>query len=122
MNGAWNGKVENAGGGGLQGSLNPGNLSRRPTTLVISAASRYGHSTAQNGTLGNYAVVNGQLDVGKLNNFNSESIHQQYRWALALANAYYGQPATRNYWWGCSTGGREGMALAQLYGQDSTAL
>ena len=120
VNGAWNGKVENAGGGGLQGSLNPGNLSLTQATNAgyIGSVTDTGHSTAQNGTLGNYAVVNGQLDVGKLNDFNSESIHQQYKWALALANAYYGQPATRNYWWGCSTGGREGMALAQLYGQD----
>jgi hypothetical protein len=120
VNGAWNGKVENSGGGGLQGSLNPGNLTLTQATNAgyVGSVTDAGHSSAQNGTLGNYAVVNGQLDVGKLDDFSYESVHQQYLWALALAQSYYGQPATRNYWWGCSTGGRQGMALAQLYGQD----
>ncbi len=39
-------------------------------------------------------------------------------WAKWLANKYYGQPAARNYWNGCSTGGRQGWALAEKWGSD----
>jgi hypothetical protein len=37
---------------------------------------------------------------------------------LKLAGSYYGKPAARNYWSGCSTGGRQGLVLAWKYGHD----
>ena len=48
----------------------------------------------------------------------NEAIHQQYVWAKWLADKYYGQPALRNYWNGCSTGGRQGLGLAEEFGYD----
>jgi hypothetical protein len=75
---------------------------------------------AQNGNDGDWGVIQAtrQLDIGKIIDFQSESLHQQYLWALALAKSYYGQAATRNYWYGCSTGGRQGLELAQRWGED----
>ena len=62
--------------------------------------------------------VPGELNLGTINDFFSESLRLQYQWALRLANTYYGTPATRNYWDGCSTGGRQGLVLATQYGDD----
>ena len=119
VNGAWNGKVENAGGSELKDHLSPviSRLRKRPTR-VMWAASRI-PAIAPRKTVLSVTTPSSMVSSTLASfNFNSESVHQQYMWALALAQAYYGQPAARNYWWGCSTGGREGMTLAQLYGQD----
>ena len=40
------------------------------------------------------------------------------RWAKAIAATYYGLAPARNYWDGCSTGGRQGFALAQRYPEE----
>jgi pimeloyl-ACP methyl ester carboxylesterase len=39
-----------------------------------------------------------------------------------LAQAFYGQAPVRNYWFGCSTGGRQGLMMAQRYPQDFDAI
>ncbi len=119
MQGAWNGKIENLGGGGLIGTV--GSVTSATNAGFVGSSTDGGHNTAQNGgTLGNFGVIQAthQLDVGKITDFASESIHQQYVWAKWLANKYYGQAAIRNYWNGCSTGGRQGLELAQKWGSD----
>jgi Tannase and feruloyl esterase len=118
LNGAWNGKVENLGGGGLAGTL--GSVTAATDAGYVGSITDGGHNTTQNGTVGNFAVIQttNQLDVGKITDFASESLHQQYLWALALADSYYRHAPTRNYWYGCSTGGRQGLELAQKWGED----
>ena len=85
VDGAWNGKVENLGGGGLAGSL--GSVTAATNAGYVGSITDGGHNTTQNGTVGNFAVIQTthQLDVGKISDFASESPHQQYSWALALA-------------------------------------
>ena len=70
--------------------------------------------------MGNFGIIQAtnQLDLGEINDFTWESLHQEYVWALWLANKYYGQPAQRNCWLGCSTGGRQGLSLAEKWGGD----
>jgi hypothetical protein len=116
VNGAWNGKVENLGGGGLVGSL--GSTTAATNAGYVGSVTDGGHNSIQanNGAFG--VTAQNKLDVGQIVDFASESLHQQYIWALALAKSYYGQAATRNYWNGCSTGGRQGFELAQRWGED----
>ena len=45
-------------------------------------------------------------------------MHQQVEWAKQISTTYYAMAATRNYWNGCSTGGRQGFALAQNFGDE----
>ena len=122
INGAWNGKVENQGGSGLNGSLL--SVTQSTNAGYVGSNTDGGHNKAQNGTDGTFTVIQAthQLDVGKTIDMASESQHQQYKWALALAQSYYGQAAARNYWYGCSTGGRQGLELAGDYGQDFDGL
>ena len=112
--GAWNGKVRNIGGGGLVGSVG---------SVTAATNARYVGSSTDSGHVGNvntFGVIQAthELNLGKIEDFFSESLRLQYQWALKLANAYYGTPATRNYWDGCSTGGRQGLVLASKYGND----
>jgi Tannase and feruloyl esterase len=118
VNGAWNGKIENIGGGGDVGTV--GSTTAATNGGYVGSSTDAGHNVAQTGTVGNFGVIQAthQLDVGKLNDFTNGAIHQQYTWAKFLAQNYYGQPALRNYWSGCSTGGREGLGLAEEFGSD----
>jgi len=113
--GAWNGKVQNLGGGGLAGSV--GAVTAATNAGYVGSSTDTGHTTAENP---NFAVIQEShtLNYGKLDDFLVESLRQQYRWALDLARTYYGTPATRNYWNGCSTGGRQGLSLALSHGDD----
>jgi hypothetical protein len=136
LNGAWNGKVENLGGGGYRGTLS--SVTGPVTGGYIGANSDGGHNNGANGNgtaythnsgpngssvsfgsgLGNFAIIQSthQIDTGKYTDYVMESDHQMYMWALALANSYYGTPAIRNYWSGCSQGGREGLEMAMDFG------
>ncbi len=112
---SWKGKVRNIGGGGLQGGLSA--ITTATNAGYVGSNTDTGHPTQDNP---NFPVIQDthELNYGRLDDFLRESIHQQYKWALALTEAYYGTPATRNYWDGCSTGGREGLSLALNFGQD----
>jgi len=117
VQGAWNGKVRNIGGGGLQGTLgNANSMAPATNTGYVGSITDTGHPTGSP----SFAVIQDthELNYGTLDDFLVESIHQQYKWALALTKVYYGTAATRNYWDGCSTGGREGLSLALNFGQD----
>src|SRR3989441_1529346 len=112
VQGAWNGKVRNIGGGGLQGNLS--SITAAANTGYVGSNTDTGHPTGSPA----FAVIQDthELDYGTLDDFLVESIHQQYKWALALTRVYYGMAATRNYWDGCSTGGREGLSMALNFG------
>jgi Tannase and feruloyl esterase len=112
--GAWNGKVRNLGGGGLVGAVGG---------VTASTNARYVGSSTDSGHTGNdpsFGVIQAthELNLGKIEDFFSESLRLQYQWALRLAESYYLKPASRNYWDGCSTGGRQGLVLASKYGDD----
>ena len=112
--GAWNGKVRNLGGGGLAGVL---------SAVQPATNARYVGSSTDGGHTGMdpaFGVIQAthELNLGKIEDFYSESLRLQYQWALRLAQSYYGKPAIRNYWDGCSTGGRQGLVLASKYGDD----
>ena len=115
VQGAWNGKVQNLGGGGLVGNV--GGVTSATSAGYVGSSTDSGHPASENP---NFAVVQAThtLNYGRLDDFLVESLRQQYQWALSLANTYYGIAPTRNYWNGCSTGGRQGLSLALNFGKD----
>jgi hypothetical protein len=112
--GAWNGKVRNLGGGGLVGAV--GNVTAATNARYVGSSTDSGHT----GNDPSFGVIQAthELNLGKIEDFFSESLRLQYQWALRLAESYYLKPAARNYWDGCSTGGRQGLVLASKYGTD----
>jgi len=118
VQGAWNGKLENLGGGGLVGSV--GSTTAATDAGYIGTSTDTGHTTAENGTVGNFGVIQSlhELDLGKITDYSYEGVHQQVEWGKTLAKTYYASAPARNYWNGCSTGGREGFAMAQRFGDE----
>lgn len=122
--GAWNGKVQNLGGGGFAGSV--GGVTGPTNTGYIGSSTDTGHNSAvcaaqghpncAPGGAGFVLDASNNLISSQITDFMKDSIVEQVRWALRLAKLYYGMDATRNYWNGCSTGGRQGMEMAQKYG------
>jgi hypothetical protein len=112
--GAWNGKVRNLGGGGLAGAV--GSVTAATNARYVGSSTDGGH-TGNNPEFGVIQQTH-QLNVGKIEDFFSESVRLQYQWALRLAEVYYVKHAIRNYWDGCSTGGRQGLVLAAKHGSD----
>ena len=112
--GAWNGKVRNLGGGGLVGAV--GGVTAATNARYVGSSTDSGH-TGNNPSFGVIQATH-ELNLGTIEDFFSESIRLQYQWALRLAESYYLKPASRNYWDGCSTGGRQGLVLASKYGDD----
>lgn len=118
VQGAWNGKIQNLGGGGLIGNV--GGTTSATNAGYVGSSTDGGHTSAENGTVGNFGVIQAtnKLNLGMINDYIYEAQHQQVEWAKKLARVYYGQRHTRNYWNGCSTGGRQGLGLAQKWGDD----
>ncbi|WP_454762204.1 tannase/feruloyl esterase family alpha/beta hydrolase [Caulobacter segnis] len=50
--------------------------------------------------------------------FSHRAVHESVVAAKAVTNAFYGAPAARSYFSGCSTGGYQGLSEAQRYPDD----
>src|SRR6185295_19712644 len=50
--------------------------------------------------------------------FGHRAIHLMTRTAKTIVEAYYGVPAARSYFVGCSTGGKQALTEAQRYPDD----
>ena len=118
VQGTWNGRVQNIGGGGNAGSV--GSTTSATNAGWVGSSTDGGHTTAENGTLGNFAIIQAtnQLDLlGKINDFTWESLHQQYVWAL-LADQQVLWSSCRNAIIGTAArpGGRQGLSPGQRNG------
>ena len=123
----WNGRFMFQGGGGTEGSV--------PTatgTNSGSAGSNFGITNgyavaSQDGGHENSDLTNPSCDSGfkNTNEFYLDpmgNITQSYQSievtaliAKSLINQYYGTGPNRSYWVGCSTGGRQGMVMSQVF-------
>lgn len=110
VQGAWNGKIQNLGGGGYAGSV--GAVTNPVNGGYVGSSTDTGHT----GNNGNFALnPDNTLNWGLIKDFAQDGVRLQSMWARTIAKTYYGMAHTRNYWNGCSTGGRQGHMLAQKY-------
>jgi Tannase and feruloyl esterase len=113
MDAKWNGRWQSLGGGGYAGSVSA------PTSAVLrgfaGATTDTGH-TGGDGSFGMLApgVPNIPLQI----DFAYRSEHLMAVIGKQLVQAFYGQPPAYSYWNGCSTGGRQGLRMAQDYPDD----
>ena len=113
----WNNRLYMFGNGGFAGdNLDaPGRVSQRDTALRAGftvAQTNTGHDAAREP--GASFAVNPQ----KMADYSFRSLHVTAETAKIAAAAYYGARPKRSYYNGCSTGGRQGMILAQRYPDD----
>lgn len=114
----WNQRVHALGGGGWQGGV-AGSATQiaSPQAAGVAATEGAVSSTTDTGhTVGNGAFAmnpDGSINQTLWTDFASRGIHEQAVKTKALAAAYYGSAPKYAYWEGGSTGGRQGLNLAQ---------
>jgi len=121
---AWNGRVHALGGGGWQGG-NAGVATAVASTGAagvagvegaVSSTTDTGHMVAGTGA---FAMnPDGSINETLWTDFASRGIHEQAVKSKDLAEAYYGSAPRYAYWEGGSTGGRQGLNLAQNHPDD----
>src|SRR6266581_3014520 len=116
VQGAWNGKNRDLGGGGYAGQV--GGVTSSTNLGYVGTSTDTGHNASV--TPGGSFALNpdGTLNFGLIEDFASDGIHEQHLWGVKLAEVYYGTEPVRKYWMGCSTGGRQGHYQAQNFPQD----
>ncbi len=114
----YNQRVHNLGGGGWAGGNHLVLTAFGSVGAAATAASEgsvvgttdTGHKVG-NGT---WAMnPDGTINTASWTDFVSRSLHELALKSKALAQAFYLQPQKYAYWDGCSTGGRQGYAVAQ---------
>jgi feruloyl esterase len=125
---AWNGRFMMQGGGGSEGSIPTATGTIGGSTGILEVANGYATASQdgghENSDLTNCAHTNANT-FGNANEYaldpqgvigqSYESIEVTALTAKYLVNQYFGKGPNRSYWVGCSTGGRQGMAMSQNF-------
>jgi feruloyl esterase len=112
---AWNGRFVFQGGGGLNGSV--GNPIGATAAGDMSALARgFAVVSTDTGHQGTGAFDGSFMqDQQAALDFAYQAIGRVAVLAKQIIAQHYGRPAEHSYFAGCSTGGREGMVMAQRY-------
>lgn len=106
----WNGKLQVVGNGGYAGVISYPAMAKALAQGYATASTDTGHT----GGSGSFA----QGHPEKLTDFGYRAVHETTVRAKAIVKAFYSSDATRAYWNGCSTGGRQGLMSAQKFPDD----
>jgi len=113
----WNGKFEGVGNGANAGSISYDAMAEGLRRGYAVASTDTGHATT-NARDAQWAM--GRPDL--LIDFAYRGLHITTEHAKAIVRAFYNQPASRSYYVGCSTGGRQGLMEAQRFPEDYDGL
>lgn len=116
----WNGKMVALGGGGLKGEafpptrpfFSPSIISERYATMATNGGYDYPVRDA------GYFQANFAYDPVKFADYTYLSIHRSLPFGKELVSRFYGAPAKKHYFEGCSAGGHEAMMLSQRFPAD----
>ena len=109
----WNGRFLLQGGGGLNGSVLPplGRIGQNDAAL----ARGFAVAATDTGHKGEVFDATFMQEQQASLDFAYQAIGRIAVLARQIVAQYYGKSANRSYFAGCSTGGREGMLMAQRY-------
>jgi hypothetical protein len=110
MGGAWNGRWQSVGGGVYAGAASiPAEALREG---YAAATTDTGHSS--NALSGSFGMLEkGKPNVELQQDFATRSLHLMAVVGKQLVKQFYGEDPKYSYWNGCSTGGRQGLRMAQ---------
>lgn len=110
----WNGRFLFQGGGGLNGTVqDPIGLGAAGTRSALSRG--FAVVTTDTGHEGTSFDPSFMADQLALLNFQFDANAKTTRVTRPIVEAYYGSAPHHSYFVGCSTGGREGMIMAQRF-------
>jgi hypothetical protein len=105
----WNNRTVYVGGGGFNGALPVAN-SAYLTSGFAQISSTGGNDVAN--------TANFALDPLALNDYSYLSVHRTFQVGREIVRSFYAKNESKNYFYGCSNGGREGLIEAQRWPQD----
>ncbi len=113
LEGRWNGRWQSVGGGGYVGTV------AAPSAAVADGYAAATTDTGHTGSDGSFALKSKGVPNEPLRvDFAYRSEHLMAVLGKQLTQAFYGRPAERAYWNGCSTGGRQGLRMVQQFPED----
>ncbi len=112
VQGAWNGRTQGIGGGGCAGNLS---VNAPVNAGYVGSGTDLGHT---GGNCEPGVNPDGSYNLQFIEDFIRNGIKEQVLLSKAIARTYYEMKPVRNYWNGCSTGGRQGYLLAQELGNE----
>jgi hypothetical protein len=124
----WNKRIHNKGGGGWaggpQGTLtslatSSGSGGNAPEVAGIEGAVSATTDTGHSGGNGAFAMnPDGSINTVLWHDFAARALHEQAEKSKNITREFYGEAARFVYFNGFSTGGRQGLKLAQVYPGD----
>ena len=111
---SWNGKYAGVGNGGWAGTISYAALSDHLRRGYATASTNTGHEAAPGVNAARFAYEKPE----QLIDFAYRAHHETAIKGKAIVQAFYGKPAERAYFIGCSTGGYEGLMEAQRFPED----
>jgi feruloyl esterase len=112
----WNGRFLFQGGGGLNGAVRePVGAGAAGTQSALARG--FAVVSTDSGHTGAGFDTSFMADQQALLNFQFEANTKTTKVARPIVEAYYGSASHHSYFVGCSTGGREGMIMAQRFPQ-----
>jgi hypothetical protein len=110
----YNNRFQGVGGGGYAGEINFGGMAEALRAGYATASTDTGHVGQD--LDGSFALApDGALNMPLIEDFAARSLIELTDKSRSLIDEFYGEAADYAYWNGCSTGGREGLMLAQRY-------
>lgn len=107
----WNERFQQEGNGGFAGSI--------VYSLMIPALKRgYATASTDDGHTGGGDPTWALHHPKKVIDFGYRAVHETAQASEAIVRAFYGHPARRDYFFGCSDGGREALMEAQRFPRD----
>jgi hypothetical protein len=117
----WNGRFLFQGGGGTNGMLGLANGALQPGTPTALergfavASTDTGHDNAVNNDAAKQGTVAFGHDYLARLEYSEKALDSVATTAKRIVKSFYGRAAQRNFFAGCSNGGREGMVFAQRF-------
>ncbi len=117
----WNGRFRAEGNGVYAGNTQLGVATDSVRQGFVGVKTDTGHTGSPlSGAFG--MASPGVANVQAQEDFAHRSMHLMAVVGKQLTKAYYGRDPVRSYWYGCSTGGRQGLMMAQRYPDDFDAI
>lgn len=117
----WNGRFRAEGNGVYAGASQLGVATDSVRQGFVGVKTDTGHPDfLLSGAFG--MLSPGNANVPLQEDFAHRSMHLMAVVGKQLTKAFYAQDPVRSYWYGCSTGGRQGLMMAQRYPEDFDAI
>lgn len=111
----WNQRLQGAGGGGFSALESVDNLAKAVTGGYAAVGTDAGHELNLARSDSWSLDESGEVNMPLLKDFASVALNDAAVVAKGIINGFYGHGPRYSYWNGCSTGGRQGLMLAQRY-------